>query len=264
MPQVNRTIMDVTALHLTHAPIIEAVLDIDCDLPPTLDLSDLQADAAVALRERYPKFRKQFIQEHVITKEPDAPAAMRVNKGLGALQFLAEDEKQLVQFRLNGFSFNRLEPYTSLDKYLPEIEASWRIFRELAKPVQIRRIGIRMINRILLPMLEGTLDFGDFLLVPPRLPSIGAKLGFLSFLDQHLAMDAETGNRVNIVKTTQAPVDGKLPLILDIDVFQLCQTTPDDWSDLLERIKSLRSLKNRIFQHTLTQQCLNLFSPSAC
>ncbi len=30
------------------------------------------------------------------------------------MQFLTEDEKQLIQFRPNGFSFNRLAPYGSL------------------------------------------------------------------------------------------------------------------------------------------------------
>lgn len=255
------TIMNETAFRLPRAPIIEAVLDIDCDLPPMLDLSGIQGAAFEVFKDRYPKFRQEFIQQHVLTQAGDAAPELRVNEGLGALQFVTEDEKQLVQFRPNGFSFNRLAPYTSLDDYLPEIEASWHTFLKLAKPVQIRKLGIRMINRILLPMAEEKLDFGDFLQVPPRLPtSTGAKLSFLGFLDQHLAMDAETGSRVNIVQTTQLPEDDKLPLILDIEVFQPCQTIPDDWSDILDRIKSLRNLKNRIFQHTLTPRCLNLFS----
>ncbi len=252
------------SLKLPNAPIIEAVLDIDCDLPPALDLSDLRAAAADAFRERYPKFRRHFVQQHVLTKEADGEPELLVTEGLGALQFLAADEKQLVQFRPNGYSFNRLAPYSSLDDYLQEIEASWRTFLKLAKPVLIRKVGIRMINRILLPMPDGKLDFGEFLQVPPRLPSIGEKLVFLGFLDQHLAIDAETENRVTIVKTTQPPEDGKLPLILDIDAFQLCQAVPEDWNGLLARINSLRTLKNQIFQHTLTPQCLNLFSQSDC
>ncbi|MCX6874862.1 MAG: TIGR04255 family protein [Verrucomicrobia bacterium] len=255
--------MDEIDFQLPNAPIIEAVLDIDCDLPPALDLSSLQADAADALRERYPKFRRHFIHEQVVTKEADRPPELRVNEGLGALQFLTEDEKQLVQFRPNGFSFNRLAPYGSLDDYLPEIEASWRTFLTIAKPVLVRKVGIRMINRILLPMQGGKLDFGEFLQVPPRLPTTGEKLVLLGFLDQHLAIDAETGNRVNIVKTTQLPEDDKLPLILDIDTFQPCHVAPEAWGDLLAKIKSLRTLKNRIFRHTLTPRCLNLFSPSA-
>jgi len=173
--------MDETNSKLPNPPIIEAVLDIDCDLPPGRELSDVQKVAADALRERYPTFRPQFIQAHVVTKEADGVPELRVNEGLGALQFLTADEKQLVQFRVNGFSFNRLAPYSSLDDYLPEIEASWQAFVAIAKPLLIRKVGIRTINRILLPMQDGSLDFGNFLQVPPCLPSIGGKTGFPRF-----------------------------------------------------------------------------------
>ncbi|MEO0017409.1 MAG: hypothetical protein RLZZ522_692 [Verrucomicrobiota bacterium] len=98
---------------LPNVPIIEAVVDIDCDLPPTLDLLSVRGVIEGTLRERYPKFRQQMIQEHLFTKEGDAPAEFRVSQGLGAMQFVADDEKQLVQFRPNAFSFNRLAPYGS-------------------------------------------------------------------------------------------------------------------------------------------------------
>jgi uncharacterized protein (TIGR04255 family) len=246
------------------APIIEAVVDIDCDLPPNLDLWELREGAGEALRERYPKFRQQFVQQHLVSKEDEgAKPRIKVSEGPGAMQFLAEDELQLVQFRPNGFSFNRLAPYSSLDDYLPEIEAAWSDFCELSQPVLIRKIGIRMINRVRLPLSEGRVNFEDYLQVPPRLPETGRPLGFLGFLEQHVAIDSETGNRANIVKTTEAPRDGYLPLILDIEAFWLCEEAPGDWTEILSRLKTLRDLKNRIFRTTLTGKCLNLFSQPA-
>lgn len=242
-------------------PIIEAVVDIDCDLPPKLDLQTLRESAGDALRDRYPNFRQQLIQKHLFLKKSDAPAEIQVNQGPGAMQFLTEDERQLVQFRPNGFSFNRLAPYGSLDDYLPEIESAWHSFLVLAQPVVIRKIGIRMINRIMLPMGGGGLNFGDFLTVTPRLPDTGSPLGFLGFLDQQMALDAKTGNRANIIKTTGSPQADKLPLILDTDVFFTCEIPPTDWRVIRERLDSLRSLKNRIFRSSLTPQCLSLFSP---
>lgn len=259
---IRSLFMDDTRFQLDRAPIIEAVLDIDCDLPPTLDWNALQESAHEALRSRYPKVRRQLVQNHVFTARDDAAPVLQSNEGLGAVQFLTEDERQLVQFRANGFSFNRLAPYTTLDDYLPEIESAWLKFRELAGPVMVRKIGFRMINRILLPMRDGRLNYGDYLETPPRLPMTGMKLGILGFLDQQMAVDEESGNLVNIVKTSQLPEDGKLPVILDIDAFHPCQIPPPEWCDLRPRIESLRNLKNRIFRHTLTPQCLNLFSHS--
>ena len=254
--------MDPTHFQLDLAPIIEAVLDIDCDLPPTLDWNILKAAAREAFREGYPKARQQFVQNHVLTAGDEGAPVLQFNEGLGALQFITDDEKQLVQFRANGFSFNRLNPYTTLDDYLGEIQTAWEKFRELAGPVMVRKIGLRMINRILLPMEGGRLKFDDYLTTAPRLPTTGMKLGIVGFLDQQVVADEETGNQANIVKTSQLPADGKLPVILDIDAYFHCQMSPPEWSELRPRIESLRILKNRIFQHTLTQQCLNLFSHS--
>ncbi len=253
--------MDHTRLQLKHAPIIEAVLDIDCDVLPTLDWKIMLASAHETFRERYPKVRQRFVQNHVLTPGEDPPV-LRFNEGLGAIQFLTEDERQLVQFRANGFSFNRLAPYTTLDDYLPEIESAWATFRELAGPVMVRKIGLRMINRILLPMDGGKFKVSDYLTTAPRLPDTGMPLGIVGFLDQQVVADEESGNLANIVKTSELPEDDKLPVILDIDAYFLCQIPPPEWSELLPRIESLRNLKNRIFQHTLTPQCLNLFSHS--
>lgn len=242
-------------------PIIEAVVDIDCDLPPTLDMAGLREAIEEALSARYPKFRQQMIQEHLFTKEGDAPPEFRVSQGLGAMQFVSDDEKQLVQFRTTGFSFNRLAPYGGLDDYLPEIAEGWQLFRSLAKPVVIRKVGIRMINRIFLPLTDGQLNFADYLLNPPLLPAPPGELGFLGFFEQHMAADPATGDRANIVRTTEAITDSRMPLILDIDVFRLCETDPSDWNEIKSALASLRNLKNRIFNHTLTPQCLNLLFP---
>jgi uncharacterized protein (TIGR04255 family) len=250
-------------LPIPSAPIIEAVVDIDCDLPIGLDRIRLREAAQKALQDRYPKFQQQQIQEHVLSQQGDQPLEVQVKQGLGAMQFLTEDSKQLVQFRPNGFSFNRLAPYTSLDEYFPEIEARWRIFLELVQPLIIRRIVIRMINRILLPMDGGKVELGQYLTVPPRLPDTGSQIMFLGFLDQQMALDPVTQNHANIVKTLEQPQGDSFPIIFDIEVFHQAEIFPGDWSAIRAHLDSLRSLKNRIFRGTLTQQCLSLLSPHA-
>jgi uncharacterized protein (TIGR04255 family) len=252
--------MSDSKFQLGQAPIIEAVLDIDCDLPVTVNRDELEKAARAALHGRYPHFKQQFIQTHLVTSNGEEPPQMKTNEVRGAMQFFTEDRKQLVQFRPNGFSFNRLAPYTTLDDYLPDIEAAWHLFEELAHPVQIRKVGLRMINRMLLPMEDGQINFSEFLQVSPRLPATGLRLMFSGFLDQHLAVDMDTKNQVNIVKTTEMLEGDKLPMILDIEAFHESHEAPPAWPELLERIQSLRNLKNRVFQHTLTPRCLNLFS----
>src|SRR3989304_10149994 len=124
-------------------PIVEAVFDVDCDLPPGFDLVALEGPTRAKFGDQYPKLQTQFIQEFEIRADADATPNMSTRRAVQAFQCRQEDEKQLVQVRAQGFSFNRLAPYSSLDDYLPEIERTWRLYIELAKPVQIRLIRLR-------------------------------------------------------------------------------------------------------------------------
>ena len=244
---------------LANAPIVEAVLDIDCDLPAGQQLASLEVVSRDAYRGRYPKSRKQLVQEHAIEASPDGPP--RVAAGphrVQAFQVLQDDEKQLVQVRAQGFSFNRLAPYSSLDDYLGDIEDAWRTFVQITFPVQVTAIRLRYINRILIPMVGGEVDLEEYLRVAPLIPK-GAGLKLVGFLSQQLAVETDTGNQVNIVLSPQAPEGGFLPVIFDNTAASLERGEPQDWPWICEKIENLRVLKNRVFKETLTEPCLNLF-----
>lgn len=243
---------------LKSAPIVEAVVDIDCDLPPGVDLGALEARAQQAFGDTYPKLKKQFVQVAQLEGKVGEAPSVSTKHGLQAFQFLAPDERQLVQVRPQGYSFNRLAPYSSLDDYLPEIERTWRIFVSLTAPVQIRVVRLRFINRILLPTLDARLELNDYLRLAPRLPD-EENLVFSGFFNQHSASDAATGNAVNITMATEALIADKLPLILDIEAHHVSALEPTDWTAITARIQSLRALKNMVFRQSLTDKCLNLF-----
>lgn len=246
-------------LKLANAPIVEAVLDIDCDMPAAQEIAALEAPARDSFRAQYPKFRTQVFQGFQM-RQPlgGLPDFSTGEPGIQGFQFLQEDDKQLVQVRAHGFSFNRLAPYTSLDDYLPEIERTWRLFVGLASPTQIRIVRLRYINRILLPLTADRVELDDFLAIGPRLPD-EERLTFVSFLNQHTAIEVDTGNQVNIILTTRPARPDVLPLILDITALREEPAEPENWDWILARIQSLRSLKNRVFRNSLTERCLELF-----
>ncbi len=235
--------MNKSEFSLTHAPIVEAVLDIECDLPAGQQLAALEGPARERFGDRYPRFRTQYFQEHQVETKPDSPPNLSTRHGVIAFQLLQEDEKQLVQVRVQGFSFNRLAPYTSLDDYLPEIEQSWRQYVALATPHQVRRIRLRYINRILLPLVDGRVDLSTYFNDFPRLPD-EERLTLVSFLHQHAAMEVATGNQVHIVLTSQRPECDEVAIIFDNGVAAEETGEPDDWAWILSKIQALRILKN--------------------
>lgn len=250
--------MSDTKFKLPNPPIVEAVLDIECDLPPGQEIAATEESGRTVFGDRYPTFRTQLLQEHQIEMKSGEPLAISVKHGVQALQFVQEDEKQLVQIRIQGFSFNRLAPYTSLDDYLPEIERTWSLYVDLVKPVQVRQIRIRYINRILLPMKEEGVDLDHYFTIAPHLPDED-RLVLVGFLNQHVAVESATGNQVNMVLTAQPIENNKLPIIFDNSVVNNDPCEPDHWLGILQKIQALRELKNHIFRKTLTDPCLDLF-----
>jgi len=254
--------MNGPQLMLASAPIVEAVVDIDCDMAAVTDVEALDAAAFAALESEYPKKRRRMLSEHQISALPDQPPTVTSSQGLQALQYLSVDEKQLVQFRTSGFSFNRLAPYTSLDDYIAEIERAWQIFVAIAKPVVCRTVRLRYINRILLPIEDDRVDLDVYLKLGPKLPD-EASLSFVGFFNQHSVAERATDNQANIVFATQVPTPGleagRLPIIFEIEAFRTVSCDPDDWKAISGTIGSLRDLKNRIFKNSLTDKCLNLF-----
>lgn len=245
-------------IKLANAPIVEAVLDIDCDLPPDTMIEELENPGRQAFCDHYPKVRKRYFQEHRITPQRDQSPETSVRTGIKAFHFVQEDGKQLVQIRTEGYSFNRLAPYTTLDDYLPEIQRTWKLFIQIAFPVQIRCIRLRYINRIPLPIGEGRIELSNYFTTAPRLPD-EEELTLTGFLHQHAAIEKSTDNQVSIVLTALPPQGDILPVILDIGTSKAAPEEPENWSVIVSTIQSLRNLKNRIFANTLTGPCLNLF-----
>ncbi|HEV7401558.1 MAG TPA: TIGR04255 family protein [Chthoniobacteraceae bacterium] len=251
--------MSETRFQLAVCPIIEAVIDVRCDMPPGFDLAASEERAHTAFGDSYKSVQRHFVRTHRF--EVNDLEATSAEEGLEGLQFLQEDGRQLVQVRTQGFSFNRLAPYTSLDDYLPEFERTWKLFVNLTTPALIREVRLRYINRLLLPIVDDQVEFNAYLRISPRLPD-EERLAFLTFFNQYTAVEVESGYEVNSVMTLQASESNRLPLILDIEVVAKGSNEPNDWEWIRVRVDELRSLKNRVFKNTLTDKCLNLYSRS--
>ena len=133
--------------HLNEAPIKEALIDFRVDLPSGVNIEAINAIVEVA-RSAYPiveplqTFGAIFdLQEAKVTK---------VEEDRG---FILWDEKrvQAVQFRLDGFTFNRLKPYESWDALHSEAMKWWEIYHEALKPEALKRTAVKYTNRLLFP-----------------------------------------------------------------------------------------------------------------
>lgn len=92
--------------------------------------------------------------------------------GLHGYFFRSDDGKNIAQFRIDGFTFNRLKPYTSLDDILPLAMEMWRVYCDTAQPEVVTRLALRYINYIPLP--PSLRNFNEYLRAAPPHPTRAA------------------------------------------------------------------------------------------
>jgi len=257
-PRTKLTInVDESFQHLPHAPIVEAVIDIRSQ--PTVAFEEAtfkpQLEAKLGGYE-YLDSQRTFQHEFRV-EAGKPPSAMARDMGWQGLRFQSTDKKQIAQFNRNEFVLSRLEPYQSWEQLYEEGMRLWSLYVELAQPVEIKRIGLRYINRIQLP--PGELRFEKYM-GPAPAPPQGLTLPFRGFMHQDTLEVTGHPYAINVIRTIQPSGDSGVPgmgLILDIDAFT---TEEFELNEVLlkRHLLAMRWLKNKMFFGSVTPMALKL------
>ncbi len=241
--------------HLPHAPIKEALIDVQVAFPKKIAAEALDSkDALIA--ERYPKrqtlHRKEF--EFGLHNEDGQPSGVKVGQTVAGYRYSSEDERNIAQFRMDGFTFSRLEPYNTWDEMKAEAAKLWKIYADAVSPNPITRVGVRYINVLKLPL---NTELAEYLTAPPNIPAgLDQKLGsFLTRLDIHAPAFEAQGFLTQAFEGAQ---DNYAPIVLDIDVFTVKHFEPGK-EEFWRYLDQLRDFKNKVFFESVTEKTLELF-----
>lgn len=243
--------------HLAHAPITEAVIDLRCQVDSKFDLNKLR-DLKTSVGYGEPKEITRVDFE--LRQDPGGTAQSReIDHGIIGWRFNSNDGKQVLQFRQDGCTFSRLAPYTKWDDVFAEACRFFKLFVKIANPQEVNRIAVRYINRMLFPLVE-IKDFSPFLTAPPACPNVH-NVSLASFFNQIQLKENNSSVAATIIQTVQPPSStetDKVPVILDIDVFEVGNFSPDP-DVFLSHFTSLRDAKNRYFFSSITDNAAILF-----
>lgn len=239
--------------HLSTAPITEAIIDLRVELPHDVTVERL-ADVQPLLGSFYPTQKKRIQWQAELSPHSDQ-TVLKEFKTIDGHYFWSVDKRQVVQARLDGFAFSRLQPYETWEKLRDAARHAWGHYVAVAAPRSVTRVAVRTINRIEIPLPIG--DLSEYL---KTYPTVGEELPrSLSGLFMRLVLDRD---RITAVVTEAIEETGpdatKVPIILDVDVFSAVShdaTSSDVW-DALERI---HELKNDIFFGSVTDKTLEMF-----
>lgn len=238
--------------HLANAPIVEAVIDFR--VLRDLSVSPLTFEGLVAsIGEKYSQatsiqaFEARFGIESGKMLDPAQRSA--------DLGWKYQASTEVAQFRVDGFTFSKLAPYTSWGEVFGEASRLWRIYVGLARPKQVSRIAVRYLNRM---TLTGNPRINDFLEAPPELPKPIPPL-VRDFLTRVHVADERRGSAAIIVQALEPQFDPNvMSLLLDIDAYHETTLTPDD-PELPKMFQQLRELKNEIFYASITEKAAEIY-----
>ena len=85
------------------------------------------------------------------------------------IQFRKPDGSQIIQLAQDLLVINQLKPYMHFEDWFPVVKDKFSLYSKCAKPKQIEKIGIRYINRIVVP--KAAFKMEDYFNCYPQLPS---------------------------------------------------------------------------------------------
>lgn len=84
------------------------------------------------------------------------------------IRFSKPDRSQLVQLTSNFITVNQLKPYCGYENFIDDTEKVLRTFIDVASPKSTTKIGLRYINRIVIPGV--TFDLSEYFKFMPQIP----------------------------------------------------------------------------------------------
>jgi uncharacterized protein (TIGR04255 family) len=120
------------------------------------------------VKKEFPKKKQQSVIEMEARVEQDEFMPSIKRGGVARMQFLREDRTALVQVGPDLLVVNHLHPYPAWGKFKVMIEKALGTYREVANPKGIRRIGLRYINKLDIPVSQ--VEIEDYVVSVPNVP----------------------------------------------------------------------------------------------
>ena len=154
--------------------------------------------------------------------------------------FEDKNSNQIVQFRMNGFTFSLLDHYEDWDDLFSKARSLWESYKAATTPIKVLRVAVRFINQ-----LDIHAPIKKYLIFAPSgtddLPG--------NYFSSLIRVTKKEPPETSIILTQAIKPQlssGGIPVVLDIDVFQEKTFDPDDKS-IWEAIQSFQNIKNDYF-----------------
>jgi uncharacterized protein (TIGR04255 family) len=240
-----------------NAPIVEALCELQFNLPdsPSSHMLTMIGKMQGALGGEYSGAPREQRMRNV-TLGADISAVEQTDT-LFRVHLPSADNKRLIGLGTDALTINILPPYLSWeDDFRPRIMAALDAYWSIANPLSVKRVGIRYINRIVVP--ETPTDFTKWFTSPGLTAKVArAKLTHFVHADES-KLDDGTKIIVNHL-TTASELSNTTTFILDIDT-AWDESVIDRREAIDVKIDALHAIVGDVFEALIRPATSELFN----
>jgi uncharacterized protein (TIGR04255 family) len=246
--------------HLSKAPIIEAVIDIQtvCKDDATPDQRNARF---LGIHEKLkPEFPEIQIRSSKQIQLSGSPGETAVQDFIDGYFFKSADGADIAQFRQNGFALSRVQRYETFDALLATTQRLWKVYLSVCGKIEITRLAVRYINQVRVPFpLEDNDDYLAELRKPKTSPA--ETKAIKGFADQIVSLDVTSGATVGLVRVMQEPPANATDtsVIIDIDTSRAVSGLSNEDQQIWDIIASFRDVKNRVFFESVGKRVVEAY-----
>lgn len=249
-----------------NCPIVETILDISFDILPEIESLTNSFGELPEIKTGFPRVDKQLNirGELKILGENIVDSHNFKKTEVLATLFTNADKTQQIRLKKDGFSFHQLGTYPGYKTFTTSAFAAFSMYFSLISEfnpfLEINRIAIRTVNRIMLTLPFG--DFDDYITIMPKIPDTLPDM-LSSMFSKIRVPVVDEGIEVVLTQTFATPIPGAINMafILDIDVL-LPFAIPELYNeeDLMSQFERIHKIKNEVFESCITDATRELFN----
>jgi uncharacterized protein (TIGR04255 family) len=232
--------------------------------PITEAVIELRFEGALSAREMTrarDKFKREFptIEERKTVEIQILPSDVKHIATPAGFKMTAKNAVDVFLINPSTVGTSRLAPYETWEALIQQARENFDVFTKLLGRKKITRIGARYLNRFDIPnkMIVGR-ELTEFLRLGISVPNEIAKVtGAFSLAIN--AFEVSTGSKLLIQSAIVPPaLLDHTSITLDVDAF-LDEEIPQRIDEMWDKASVLRTAKNSVFEHSITDKLRELF-----
>lgn len=244
-------------VHYDHAPIVEAIIDIQVrfGVAPSQDaLRNLSAQ----WKGRFPTSADLNLSQVTVGFGAAVPPQVQSSSTPLGFRLATSTTDRVLQVQTRGLTFSHFAPYTDWKSFSGEFLKLWGTYCDELNPVAVTRIAVRYINQIVIPepRFEASDYFQLYPEIPKQLPQQDVTGLFMQLQMPQLDISPTAMANINFGSGTRTP-DGRPAFLLDFDVYVTIDVAPRAEA-VTNLLMTLRGRKNDLFEGCITDKTREL------